>query len=114
MRGFLTLITKGHVMVQVLFFRKIAVAVCAGFALTLTLTLASACSKDQTVSPDEPVAGDVNQPASSDPTAVPEYKIQENATGTAEAVEAPSAPVKKVKAKKNQPKAKKKSGTKKS
>ena len=100
-------------MVQVLFFRKIAVAVCAGFALTLTLTLTGACSKDQTASPDEPVAGELNQPASSDPTAVPEYKIQEDATGTAEPAEAPSAPAKKVKAKKKQPKAKKKTGTKK-
>lgn len=99
-------------MVQASIFRKITMAACAGLALSLL----SSCLKDQAASPDEPVAGDVNQPASSDPTAVPEYKIQEDATGAPEAAEmseATSAPVKKVKSKKKHPKVKKKTGTKK-
>ncbi len=73
-------------MVQASFFRKIAVVSCAAFALTL----AGACSKDQ-ATPTEPVAGDVNQPASSDPSAVSEYQIQGESAGATEAAAPGSA-----------------------
>lgn len=95
-------------MVLTSFFRRIAVATCAG----LVLSLAGACSKDQAASPTEPVAADANQPANGDSAAVPEYKIQgEPAAESAEPAEA-AAPVKKTKhgkaVKSKQVKAKKK------
>ncbi len=118
-------------MVQTSFFSKISVAGCVGLALSLSLSLTmgllSSCSKDQTESPGEPVAGDVNEPASSDPTVIPEYVIQLDTTGTAEApdtavapdavkasdsIAAPAEPVKKVKTKKKQARAKFKSSPK--
>ena len=73
-------------MVQTSFFRKIAVI---SFA-ALVVTLAGACSKDQ-ATPSEPVAGDVNQPASSDPSAVSEYQIQGESAGSTEAAVPASA-----------------------